>query len=169
MKKEDLRKLIGEDLGEWEIANVGYDFSTRTLDFVLREFVWKGIPFSRDYKEYTGEVKKVRFFDEFAFFYLEDGVYVNSVKNYVESEQGLNLKSLDNLIKNPQNLYTTHIQNEWLYILKRLNLFDVKEYNKTFVARVKEEIVKYYKNNNKLEDLRDTLKFFNDINAQINV
>ena len=64
MKKSDFALLLGKDIGNWEIVNVGYEEKIKNVDLLLREFQWKGIPFGRDYKDYTGNVKKIKILDE---------------------------------------------------------------------------------------------------------
>ena len=167
MKKTDLYRVIGEDLGCWEIANAGYEEENKVLNLVLLEYEWKGIPFGRDYKSFTGNIKNIKLIDEFAFSYLEDGVYVNSARKYVQNIGGLNLTAIDYFLKNPENTFTTEIQFDWINILKRLKIFDETKYRKILLESVKEEMVEYYSKNNNAKEFKKVLQFFNDLGNKI--
>ena len=110
MKKEDLKKFLGRDLGDWEIVNISYEPIKKTLELLLQEFVWKGVPFGRDFKEYTGNIKKIKFCDKYGFNYYEDGCYVNAMQFYVKSLKGLKIDTLTNILNRTIYVSTTEIQ-----------------------------------------------------------
>ena len=162
MNKKDLEKLVGEELGDWEIMNVDYSFSTKQLDLLLQEFEWKGCMFSRDYKQYLGKIKKLTLYDEFAFKYCEDGITYNAVEEYVKSNNGLNIEHIKLLTQSPYKIFTTCTQLEWLHMLKGLNLFDEARYSQKFLEELKKYLKLYLKQNDFQEPFKNLIALFED-------
>ena len=167
MKKSDLKNLLGEDIGNWEIVNVGYETMNKQIDLLLTEYEWKGVFHGRDYKDYTSNVKKLKILDEYAFKYYEDNNFVNAVEEYVKYAKGLDINQLDVLIKNPFSIATTEVQTEWKEILLRLGLLDIEEYNKKFLEEFKSQLDIFYTKNPEHKDIFNYIKFFEEISLTL--
>ena len=162
MKKSDFALLLGKDIGNWEIVNVGYEEKIKNVDLLLREFEWKGVPFARDYKEYTGNVKKIKLLDEFAFSYYEDTNLINSIKEYVQHCNGITLGQFEKIVNNPKSVITTEVQADWIFILQSIGCFKEKEYNNMFIKELINQLTIYYKKHNKKEIL-EAYALFTDV------
>lgn len=163
MKKSDLAKLVGEDIGYWEIMNVSYEYSSKKLYLLLQEYEWKGCMFARDYKQYLGNIKRITMLDEFAFEYYEDDKKINAIEKYIESNNGLNCDHIKRIFNNPESLPTTQIQSEWIHILQCLNIFDKEKYSQQFLKEFKQRLKKYCEENADQKKLKDVMEFFEDV------
>lgn len=166
MKQSDLNKILGEDIENWEIVNVGYD---KCLNLLLREFEWEGLKFCLDRKKYTSKIKKLKILDEFAFNYYVDDNLVNAIYDFLEKHEGINLKYVDDLIHNPQKILTTDIQTEWKNILIKIGCFDEQKYKKLFLEELKKQLIVYYKDNPNKNVLLEKIKFLEDVVTDLKI
>ena len=168
MKKSDLTKLIGKDIENWEIVNVGYDGVNQIIELLLHEFQLKGDLHSLDYKVYSENFKKIKILDEFAFRYYENEELVNVVEQLVYQMQGLNLHYLELMLKNPESVSTNGVQTDWKNILMEIGAFNSGEYKTKLFNELKKCYVEYLTNNPSIEQTK-VLKFFEDIAQNLNV
>lgn len=166
MKKSDLAYCLHQDIENWEIVNIGYDNISKRVDLLLRNFELKSLPFGSDYKEYNNKLKKINIMDEYAFVYYEDSEIVNAIEEFVCENKDINLNKIKELVKNPEDLFTTSIQAGWKKILQSLGCFDVDSYRIKFLKEFKKYYFQYAKDTSN-EDIIETMKFFEKLNLDL--
>ena len=168
MKKESLAKFLNNDIGDFEIVNIGYGGIGERVDLLLQEFMWCGDGRSLDHKKFLNCFKKLKILDCFAFTYYEDDNLVNSLEEYVKRNNGFNENHLLLMIESPALVFTTEVQKDWIKILQRFNWFDEDEFKKQFMVEFKKALIKFYKDSPMKEEIIKYVKFFNEIGNGLN-
>lgn len=162
MNKQDLKDIIGEDIGCWEIVSADYNKKEKYITLKLNEFVWIGVFHGRDYKEYLNNIKTVKILDKYAFKYFEDDKYVDSVSQFIAEIGGFNLNVLQDIFNNPELYGMSEIQSKWLNIMLKKGCINKEEYKIILLEELKKAIIYYYKNNS-FSKVEEIVSFIEDI------
>ena len=163
MKKTDLKKLIGEDIENWEITNAEYNKENKTITLHLKNFEWQGIPFGRDYKEYTGKTKEITIFDKYAFCYFDKDRKIKSIQEYIKTHNGFCAQHLPSIFNSPQIIPTTSFQIFWNNLLNQIGAFDKDEYKKLFLEEFKTLFIDYCTEHPEQTELLELVTFFEEV------